>query len=125
MIPSVAIAQERDPLSVWRRLRAAARIAGHAPERLLDVLVHESRLAARGRTDEHAAFLEVGTLAIEQEVRRIDPAVAATAETAAGTGVVLHRRTSGDCQDPRVGRRTRRALGDRVDDLRARVIRRL
>src|SRR5579864_4824224 len=46
MIPAVAIAQERDPFPVGRRLGAAVGVAGHAPEFFLDVFVEYSRFAA-------------------------------------------------------------------------------
>ena len=61
MIPAVPVADERDPLAVGRRLRSAARVAGHAPERLLRRL--RARAAARRRRVEPTrmrAALEVG-----------------------------------------------------------------
>jgi hypothetical protein len=112
MIPAVSIAQERDPLTVGRRLRIAARVAGHAPELLLDVFVEPSGLAAPDVDQQRRPPLEIGRGAIDEEVTGVQPAP--------------HAEPSGGPQRFwfAAGRRhhhrlARHVLVDRVDDLRS------
>src|SRR5262249_26027483 len=67
MIPAIAIAEERDPLTVRRGLRAAVRVAGHAPEFLLDDLVQDFRFTAGDVCEQRCAALEVRRRAIDDE----------------------------------------------------------
>src|SRR5882672_3920559 len=124
MVPAVAIAEERDPFSVRRRLRAGVGVASDAPEFLFHVLVEHFRLAAAGVDERYRPALEVGRRAIHEEVTRIEPTASAEAAERAErdrrAGLRLAARGVARARpDPDGVGFARHILVDRVDDFRS------
>ena len=113
VVPAVAVADERDPLAVGRRLAVGAGIVGDAPELLVDVLVLHARRAAGDVGDVDRAPLEVGRPAVEDDMPGVEPAQGTEGARRADRDGLA----AGDGDD--VALRGRR-LRDRVDDLRPR-----
>lgn len=73
MVPSIQIAEERDPAAVGRWLRGRARIAGNAPELLFDIFMYRVRFTGGDVGNKNGLLLEVGRLALENDVLRVHP----------------------------------------------------
>jgi len=73
MIPAVAIAQERDPFAIGRRLRAAVGVAVML-QNFSSTTSCRTSLAAGDVDERGGAALEVGRCAIDDEMARVEPA---------------------------------------------------
>ena len=114
VIPSVAIADEGNPLAVGRRLRVRIGSAGDAPEFRVELLVHCLRFGAGDIEDGNRTPLVIARLAIDEDVAGVQPpASTESAQDAERPWRAATRRNG--------ARLARHVLGDRVDDFRSRV----